>query len=105
MSAAFPSGRYFTVSGKLQHTFVAAGIASLLASPGVISDSWMMVGIWQRFAAWTTGTVTKPPLENTTSGCSFFNSFLASPKPFRTRKGSVKFFQSKYRRSLPEEMP
>ena len=32
---AFPSGRYFIVSGKLQHTFVALGIASLFARPGV----------------------------------------------------------------------
>ena len=36
---AFPSGRYSSVSGKLQHTFVAADKDNLLASPGVISDS------------------------------------------------------------------
>ena len=46
-------------------------------------------------AAITTGTVTKPPLENTTSGFRSFMSFLASIKPFTTRKGSVKFLTSK----------
>ena len=56
------------VSGKEQQTFCAAGMASLLASPGVMSDSWMMVGIWRLAAARTTGTLTKPPFEKTTSG-------------------------------------
>lgn len=32
-------GRLLTVSGKLQHTLTAEGIQSLLARPGVISDS------------------------------------------------------------------
>ena len=36
---AFPSGRYFKVSGKLQHTHFAEGMQSLFARPGVISDS------------------------------------------------------------------
>ena len=39
VTTAFPAGRYGTVSGKLQHTLVAAGSASLFARPGVISDS------------------------------------------------------------------
>ena len=43
---AFPSGRYFKVSGKLQHTHFADGMQSLFARPGVISDSWMIVGMW-----------------------------------------------------------
>ena len=73
MRTAFPSGRYFIVSGKLQHTFVALGMASLFARPGVMSDSWIIAGILQCFAARTTGTDTKPPLENTTSGFIFFN--------------------------------
>ena len=30
---------YFKVSGKLQQTFVATGIHSLFAKPGVMSDS------------------------------------------------------------------
>ena len=37
-------GRYCNVSGKLQHTFEAAGIQILLANPGVISDSWIIEG-------------------------------------------------------------
>ena len=47
-----------TVSGKLQHIFDADERQSLLASPGVISDSWISAGIFRRFAAITTGTVT-----------------------------------------------
>ncbi len=39
VSTAFPSGRSFTVSGKLQHTLLALGILNLFANPGVISDS------------------------------------------------------------------
>ena len=35
---------------------------SLLASPGVISDSWMIQGICKEAAARTTGTLTKTPL-------------------------------------------
>ena len=44
-------------------------------TPGawVMSDSWIIAGILQCFAARTTGTDTKPPLENTTSGFIFFN--------------------------------
>jgi hypothetical protein len=39
------------------------------------------------------------------SGFRRFIRAVASEKPLMTRKGSVKFFQSKYRRSLPEEIP
>ena len=38
-------------------------------------------------AAITTGTVTKPPLENTTSGRSFFKIFFASKNPLITLNG------------------
>ena len=65
---ALSAGIFFMVSGKLQHTFSATGMHSLLASPGVISDSWMIQGICKEAAARTTGTLTKPPLEKTTSG-------------------------------------
>ena len=81
MRTAFPSGRYFIVSGKLQHTFVALGIASLFARPGVMSDSWIIAGILQCFAARTTGTDTKPPLENTTSGFIFLTGGLTDNSP------------------------
>ena len=91
VSTAFSFGRCSKVSGKLQHTFVADGIEILFASPGVISDSWMMVGTWRRFPAMTTGTETKPPLEKITSGFSSLINLFASRNPFRTRKGSVKF--------------
>ena len=72
VSTALSAGKYFNVSGKLQHTLVALGIASLLAKPGVISDSCIIAGTLQYFAARITGTETNPPLENTTSGLSFF---------------------------------
>ena len=52
-----------------------------------------------------TFTVTKPPLENTTSGLICFNIFFASLYPLITRKGSEKFLGSKYLRNLPVEMP
>ena len=78
VSTAFSSGRYLSVSGKLQHTFFATGMQSLFARPGVRSDSCMMQGIFNDEAALTTGTDTKPPFENTTSGFISFKSFLAS---------------------------
>ena len=68
VSTALSPGRSFNVSGKLQHTFLATGMHILLASPGVMSDSWMMQGMPRDAAARTTGTATKPPLEKTTSG-------------------------------------
>ena len=39
VNTALPAGRCLIVSGKLQQTLVAAGIDSLFARPGVISDS------------------------------------------------------------------
>ena len=78
---------------------------SLFASPGDMSDSWMMVGILQVFAAKTTGTVTKPPLEKTTSGLSLLSILRDSPKPFSTLKGSVMFLRLLYLLSFPEAMP
>ncbi len=51
--------------------FVADGIASLFARPGVMSDSWIITGILRCFAANTTGTETNPPLEKTISGFNF----------------------------------
>ena len=55
------------------------GIHSLLARPGVMSDSWITQGIFKEEAALTTGTVTNPPLEKTISGQISFRIFLASP--------------------------
>ena len=78
---------------------------SLLASPGVISDSWITQGIFKDAAARTTGTDTKPPFEKTMSGWICFKSLRASEQPLITRNGSVKFFRSKYRRNFPVEMP
>lgn len=75
----FSVGRERRVSGKLQHTLVQTGIHSLLARPGVMSDSWITQGIFREEAALTTGTVTKPPLEKTISGQISFRIFLASP--------------------------
>ena len=39
VKTALSAGRYGNVSGKLQQTFFADGMHSLLARPGVISDS------------------------------------------------------------------
>lgn len=60
---ALSAGRLATVSGKLQQILDAEERQSLLARPGVMSDSWINAGIFKRLAAITTGTVTKPPLE------------------------------------------
>ena len=68
MRTALPAGREDNVSGKLQQTFAAEGMEILLARPGVISDSWIMTGTCCPLPARTTGTETKPPLENITSG-------------------------------------
>ena len=92
---ALSAGRLATVSGKLQQILDAEERQSLLARPGVMSDSWINAGIFKRLAAITTGTVTKPPLEKTTSGFSSFRIFLAWLNPFSTRKGSEKFLRSK----------
>ena len=52
-------------------------MAILFARPGVISDSWIITGIFLRPAASTTGTDTNPPFENTISGLICFISFTA----------------------------
>ena len=98
---AFSFGSMDKVSGKLQQIFFATGIHSLFASPGVISDSWIIQGMCRDAAARTTGTLTNPPLEKTTSGFIFFKYFRACANPFMTRKGSVKFLRSRYLLNLP----
>ena len=81
MSTAFSAGRFCSVSGKLQQTLRATGIHRLFASPGVISDSCIIQGIFSIAAARTTGTLTNPPLLKTISGFNVFRIFLASTKP------------------------
>ena len=66
------------LSLNVTHNLSQNGDANLLASPGVISDSCAITGIFFIEAAITTGTVTNPPFENITSGFSFDNIFLAS---------------------------
>ena len=105
VSTAFSAGRCFSVSGKFVHTLTAHGIHILFASPGVISDSCMIHGIFLDFAATTTGTDTNPPFENTTSGLIFLRSFLACANPFNTLNGSLIFLRSIYLRSFPLEIP
>ena len=90
---ALSFGRYLSVSGKLQHIFVAPRIAILLARPGVISDSCIITGICLWLAARTTGTDTNPPFEKTISGLIFLINFLDWKYPAITRNGSVRFFQ------------
>ena len=97
-------GRYCNVSGKLVQILVANLIAILLASPGVISDSCIITGIFESAAAMTTGTLTNPPFEKTISGEYFFIILFASKSPLSTLKGSVKFFKSKYLLSFPEDI-
>ena len=89
-------------SGKVVHTARHSGVDRRLASPGVMSDSCTITGTRCSQAPYTTGTETKPPLENTTSGLSRPIRPAAFTLPASTRKGSVKFFTSKYRRSLPD---
>ena len=102
---AFSAGRSLIVSGKLQQILLAPAMLSLLARPGVISDSCTIYGILSAPAALTTGTLTKPPLEKTMSGFIFFKIFFASANPFNTLNGSVKFFGSKYLLSFPVAIP
>ena len=83
------------LAGQCQQTFVAEGMEILLARPGVISDSWIMTGTCCPLPARTTGTETKPPLENITSGSRILISLRASPIPLITRNGSVKFWTLK----------
>ena len=47
-----------------------------VARPRVLSDSCVTIGIFNLCAAYTTGTDTKPPLENTTSTLLCLRSFL-----------------------------
>ena len=84
---------------------MAQGIQILLARPGVISDSCIIHGILLDLAASTTGTATKPPFENTTSGLIFPRICLAWARPFITLNGSLRFLISIYLRNLPLEIP
>ena len=86
-----PFGTYCRVSGKVAQITLAEGIAILFARPGVMSDSWIITGMWFFFAPSTTGTATKPPLENTKSGFNFFNRRFASLMPFSTLNTSLRF--------------
>ncbi len=52
----------------------------------------------------TTGTDTYPPLLKSTSGFTVRMIRRDWKYPFTTRKGSVKFFQEKYRLSFPQAM-
>ena len=83
------------IPALIHESDMTPGLANILARPGVMSDSWINAGIFKRLAAITTGTVTKPPLEKTTSGFSSFRIFLAWLNPFSTRNGSEKFLRSK----------
>jgi len=58
--------KFLAVSGKVTQTLVANGSESRLAKPEEKSDSWIITGIRCNQLAKITGTVTKPPLENTT---------------------------------------
>ncbi|MPN40346.1 hypothetical protein SDC9_187882 [bioreactor metagenome] len=105
VATPFPFLMYLRVSGKVVHTFLANGEAILFASPGVMSDSWIITGMPLSFAPRTTGTATKPPLENTKSGFIFLMIFDASLIPLATLKTSLKLSFDIYLLSLPEEIP
>src|SRR5699024_3453916 len=100
---AFFSGKCFVVSGKVANTFFANGIESLLASPGVISDSSINEGTRLNFAAATTGTDTKPPFETITFGFVLPIIRQASQVPFSTLNGSLTFSSDMHLRNLPVE--
>ena len=85
----------FAHSGNVVQMDFANGLHSLFASPGVISLSCITTGTPQMAAPKTTGTLTKPPLEKTTSGFSLPMIPMLWNAPAMTRKGSVKFCQSK----------
>ena len=80
---------------KVQQTFAAYRVLSLLARPGVRSLSWQRMGMRFAAAPRTTGTDTKPPLLNTTSGCSSRINFVAWRMPLMTLKKSVTFLKSR----------
>ena len=63
---------FCSVSGNVAQTFFENGIDILLASPGVISDSWIITGTLLKYPPITTGTLTNPPLENIILGLIFF---------------------------------
>ena len=102
---AFSAGRCLSVSGKFVQTLTAHGMQILFASPGVISDSCIIHGILRDLAATTTGTDTKPPFENTTSGLIFLSRCLACASPLSTLNGSLRFLRSMYLRSFPLDIP
>ena len=60
----------------MSYKFLANLSAILFASPGVKSDSWMIVGIFSERAAMTTGTLTNPPFENNKSGLCFLEFYV-----------------------------
>ena len=63
MAMTLSCGKYFVVSSKDVNILVANRFEILFASPGVISLSWIKIGIFNVFAAIITGTDTKPPFE------------------------------------------
>src|SRR5690606_27827836 len=94
-------GKCLIVSLKTVKIWEANGSEILFAKPGVTSDSWTTTGILANFAAITTGTETKPPLEKMTVGLIFLIIEKACVIPAITLNGSVKFCTEKYRRSFP----
>ncbi len=94
VSTAFSSGTCAIVSGKLQHTFVAFGIAMRLASPGVRSDSWMIAGNGSGLLQAQPARRQSLPLRKQHPALTFQKTdglMIA----FKTLNGSEKFFRIK----------
>ena len=88
---ALSFGKYLNVSSNTVKICSANEEAILFASPGVISDSCITTGIFESFAASTTGTETNPPFENTSEGFTFFKIAKACIVPYKTLNGSENF--------------
>src|SRR5690554_3152400 len=73
-----------------------------VAKPEVMSLSWLITGIFNRYAAITGGTETKPPLLNKRSGLLRFKIRYAEPIAQATLKKSANVFREKYRLNFPE---
>ena len=86
-----------TVIYAFSHTALVIILTALTAYPLTIKDFPLRKGItiFITITMFFTGTATKPPLEKTTLGFSFFISRTACPYPLITRKGSLKFLISK----------
>ena len=83
----------------------------LLSADGEILDELSSAGVEKDASICKENGVTRmsnyptPGFENTMEGFNCLMILSASPKPFSTLNGSVKFFRAKYLRIFPVDMP